>query len=222
MAKSKILMIEDDADLASILSYNLTHAGYEVLVAHDGVEGLRMARSQSPQVILLDLMLPGIDGFEVCRQLRSDATTAFIVMLTAKTSEVDQIIGLSLGADDYVTKPFSVSVLLERIKALMRRPKEVPDDILEAHDVRVDRRAHKAWAGNEELRLTFAEFQILYLLISQPGRTYSRKELVGGALGDAALERTVDVHIRALRQKLGHHSDRIETVRGAGYKFRGD
>jgi two-component system phosphate regulon response regulator PhoB len=228
MAKRKVLVIEDDRSLADVLAYNLKIAGYEVMLARDGNDGLRQAQLKLPEVIILDLMLPGIDGLEVCRRLRSDSTTQnlLVVMLTAKAEESDQIVGLSMGADDYVTKPFSVKVLLERIKALERRSK-VPaggSEIVSCHGVKVDLRSHTATAGDEPLKLTLSEFRLLEALVRQPGRAFTRNELITAALGDDAmvLERTIDVHIRALRDKLGPSAELIETVRGVGYRFRKD
>lgn len=226
MGQAKILIVEDDKALSEVLAYNLNQAGFETFVANDGQEGLRQAQLKSPDLVLLDIMLPGLDGLEVCRRLRSDAMTRemLVVMLTAKSEETDQVVGFSIGADDYVTKPFSVKVLLERVKAMLKR-RLTPDD---AHDVivsqgiMVDRRRHRATAGETPLDLTRSEFRLLDALIRQPGRAFSRSELIDAALGDDAivLERTIDVHIRALRQKLAAHADLIETVRGVGYRFR--
>jgi two-component system phosphate regulon response regulator PhoB len=228
MAKRKVLVVEDDKSLADVLAYNLKLAGYEVVLARDGSDGLRQAQLKLPDVVILDLMLPGIDGLEVCRRLRSDSTTQslLIVMLTAKAEESDQIVGLSMGADDYVTKPFSVKVLLERIKALERRSKApaVGSETVSCHGVTVDLRSHTATAADEPLRLTLSEFRLLEALVRQPGRAFTRNELITAALGDDAmvLERTIDVHIRALRDKLGPCAELIETVRGVGYRFRRD
>jgi two-component system phosphate regulon response regulator PhoB len=218
--------VEDDRSLADVLAYNLKLAGYESLVARDGIDGLRQAQLKLPDVIILDLMLPGIDGVEVCRRLRSDPATQnlLVVMLTAKAEESDQIVGLSMGADDYVTKPFSVKVLLERIKALQRRSKApaIGSEVVSCHGITVDMRSHTATAGNDPLNLTLSEFRLLETLVRQPGRAFTRNELISAALGDDAmvLERTIDVHIRALRDKLGRFADLIETVRGVGYRFR--
>lgn len=226
MAKTKILLIEDDRSIAEVVSYNLKQAGYEVLVASDGQDGLLQAQIKSPDIVILDLMLPVIDGLDVCRRLRADAATRdlLIVMLTAKAEESDELIGFSLGADDYVTKPFSVKVLLERVKALRRRrTSDVPsDDVTTKMGVSVDRRRHQAVAEGKALQLTRSEFRLLDTLIRQPGRVFHRTELIDAALGEdtMVMERTIDVHIRALRRKLGEHADVIETVRGVGYRFR--
>jgi two-component system, OmpR family, phosphate regulon response regulator PhoB len=226
MAKTKVLVIEDDRALAEVLSYNLKAAGYEVLVATDGQDGLLQAQIKSPDIVILDLMLPVIDGLDVCRRLRADNSTKelLIVMLTAKAEESDELIGFSLGADDYVTKPFSVKVLLERIKALRRRrtTEGASDEVTTRLGVSVDRRRHLALAHGKPLQLTRSEFRLLDTLIRQPGRVFHRTELIDAALGEdtMVMERTIDVHIRALRRKLDAHAVVIETVRGVGYRFR--
>jgi two-component system phosphate regulon response regulator PhoB len=226
MAKTKILVIEDDRSIAEVLTYNLKQAGYEVLVARDGQDGLVQAQVKMPDIIVLDLMLPVIDGLDVCRRLRADASTRdiLIMMLTAKAEESDELVGFTLGADDYVTKPFSVKVLLERLKALRRRRSgDAPsDEVTTRHGVTVDRRRHQALAQGKPLPLTRSEFRLLDTLIRQPGRVFDRVELIDAALGEdtMVMERTIDVHIRALRRKLGEHADVVETVRGVGYRFR--
>ena len=226
MAKARVLIVEDDSALTDVLAYNLRQAGYEVLAAADGKEGLRQAELAMPDLVILDLMLPLVDGLEVCRRLRSEPATSdvLILMLTAKAEETDQVIGLSMGADDYVTKPFSVKVLLQRVHALLRRRQTLGDerDVVSTLGLTVDRRRHRALAGNVPLRLTRSEFRLLDCLIRQPGRAFSRAELIDAAVGEdsLAMERTIDVHIRALRQKLGPLAELIETVRGVGYRFR--
>lgn len=227
MAKGKVLVIEDDRPLAEVLTYNLRQAGYEVHVAHDGQDGILQAQLKSPDVVLLDLMLPVVDGLDVCRRLRADATTRdmLIIMLTAKAEESDELVGFSLGADDYVAKPFSVKILLERIKALRRRRMQenaLADDVTAFQNVIVDRGRHRATVHGKPLELTRSEFRLLDTLIRQPGRVFQRSELIDAALGEdtMVMERTIDVHIRALRRKLGDYADVIETVRGVGYRFR--
>jgi DNA-binding response OmpR family regulator len=226
MPKTKVLVIEDDRSLAEVLSYNLKTAGYEVLAASDGQDGLLKAQTKAPDIVVLDLMLPVVDGLDVCRRLRADSSTKdlLIVMLTAKAEESDELIGFSLGADDYVTKPFSVKVLLERIKALRRRrtAEGITDEVTSKQGVTVDRRRHQAAAKGSSLQLTRSEFRLLDTLIRQPGRVFDRAELIDAALGEdtMVMERTIDVHIRALRRKLGERADVIETVRGVGYRFR--
>jgi two-component system, OmpR family, phosphate regulon response regulator PhoB len=226
MAKTKVLVIEDDRSLAEVLTYNLKQAGYDVIVATDGQDGLLQAELKLPQIVILDLMLPVVDGLDVCRRLRANSATKdlLIVMLTAKAEETDELIGFSLGADDYVTKPFSVKVLLERIKALRRRRTAEPasDEVATRLGVTVDRRRHQATIDGRVLPLTRSEFRLLDTLIRQHGRVFHRSELIDAALGEdtMVMERTIDVHIRALRRKLGEHADVIETVRGVGYRFR--
>ncbi|MFM8172646.1 MAG: response regulator [Pirellulaceae bacterium] len=227
MAKTRILIVEDDRSLGDILAYNLQREGYEIHRAVDGRDGLTQAQLKLPDIVLLDVMLPGLDGIEVCRQLRSNPETKelLVMMLTAKAEEADQLLGFHVGADDYVTKPFSVRVLMERIKALKRRTEELPDasgDVVARLGISVDRRRFKAMAGTEQLELTKSEFRLLDTLIRQPGRAFDRAELIDAALGGdtLVLVRTIDVHIRALRRKLGAHADTIETVRGVGYRFK--
>lgn len=226
MAKGKVLVVEDDRSLADVLAYNLRAAGYEVIVAYDGQDGITQAQLKSPDVVILDLMLPVVDGLDVCKRLRADATTRdmLIIFLTAKAEETDELIGFSIGADDYVTKPFSVKVLLERIKALRRRRSSDPasDDFTASQGVAVDRVRHRATVDGQTVPLTKSEFNLLDTLIRQPGRVFHRSELIDAALGEdtMVMERTIDVHIRALRRKLGNYADVIETVRGVGYRFR--
>jgi two-component system phosphate regulon response regulator PhoB len=226
MAKPRILIIEDERGLTEVLAYNLHREGYETVVAHDGVEGLRKAQTQPPDLVILDLMLPGMDGLEVCRQLRAGKQTARIpiLMLTAKSEETDQVVGFSVGADDYVTKPFSVKVLLQRIRALQRRAdsSSEPVGVIEHLGVCVDRVKHKATVGGRELELTPTEFRLLECLLRQPGRAFSRTQLMDAAIEEGAivLERTIDVHVKSLRRKLGKAGELIETVRGVGYRFR--
>lgn len=226
MPKSHVLVVEDDRSLADVLTYNLDQAGYKVSVARDGQDGLKQAEVKLPDLIVLDLMLPIIDGLEVCRRLRSNALTrdVLIVILTAKSEEFDQVVGFSIGADDYVSKPFSTRVLLERIKGLLRRRdgRNEDHDVVVRHGVTVDRRSHRVTVDDEVLALTPSEFGLLDVMIRQPGRAFSRAELIVAALGGDALvlDRTVDVHVRSLRRKLGDLSDVIETVRGVGYRFR--
>ena len=226
MSKPSVLVVEDDRSHADILRYNLEQSGYEVTVAHDGMDGLRRALLKVPDVVILDLMLPEIDGIEVCRRLRASAATqnVLILMLTAKAEETDEVVGFAVGADDYVTKPFKVKVLLERIKALMRRrqSEETLGDSVSSQGITVDRSRHRVTAGDLSLQLTRSEFNLLDSLIRQPGRAFTRAELIEAALGDDALvlERTIDVHIRGLRKKLDRYGDLIETVRSVGYRFR--
>lgn len=227
MPTTKILIVEDDHALSEVLEYNLTREGYEVARAYDGRDGLVQAKLRTPDIVILDVMLPLVDGVEVCRQLRaaSETRSTVIIMLTAKSEEADQLVGFSVGADDYVLKPFSVRVLLERIRALRRRRDSVErldGEIVSCHRITVDRRRHRVLVDDEVMELTRSEFRLLETLIRQPGRAFDRSELIDAALGEdtLVLERTIDVHIRALRKKLGELSETIETVRGVGYRFR--
>lgn len=227
MSTPKILVIEDDHALSDVLEYNLSREGYDVTRAYDGRDGLSQAKLRIPDIVILDVMLPLVDGIEVCRQLRAAPETrgTVIIMLTAKSEEADQLVGFSVGADDYVLKPFSVRVLLERIRALRRRRDAVArmdGEVVTCHGITVDRRRHRVTIDDEMLELTRSEFRLLETLIRQPGRAFDRSELIDAALGEdtLVLERTIDVHIRALRRKMGDLADVIETVRGVGYRFR--
>lgn len=226
MNQPRILVVEDDPSITEVLKYNLEKHGYEVILAADGQTALHRARSKAPDLILLDLMIPVIDGREVCRQLRSDPRTksARIIMLTARGEETDEIIGFNLGADDYVTKPFRVRPLLERVKAQLRRPAHSQDgeDVLAAEGIEIDRSSYRVLLDGQEVPFTATEFRLLWSFLRQPGRAYSRHELMDSSRGEDAnsLERTIDVHIRAVRKKLGSRGSLIETVRGVGYRFR--
>ena len=226
MSKQKILIIEDERALVEVLTYNLRKEGFDVHSATDGQDGLRRAQTILPDLVILDLMLPVIEGLEVCRVLKTGARTRDIpiLMLTARSEEVDEIVGFQMGADDYVTKPFKIKPLIQRIKALLRRKKTVPSegDVVSAGGIEIDRAQHRAAADAQELSLTPTEFRLLWALVRQPGRAFSRHDLMEAAMGDDALvlERTIDVHVTSLRQKLGTRSEQIETVRGVGYRFR--
>jgi two-component system phosphate regulon response regulator PhoB len=229
MAQPRILIVEDERGLTQSLSWYFNREGYETHVAHDGTEGLRKAQAMLPDVVLLDIMLPGLSGLDVCRELRAGEKTRDIpiIMITAKSEETDQVVGYSLGADDYVAKPFSNKILLHKVKALLRRvegPAE-PGDVTEHHGVRVDRVRHRVTVDGEALDLTPTEFRLLECLVRQPGRAFSRHQLMDTAIGEGSivLERTIDVHIKTLRRKLaeaGGSGELIETVRGVGYRFR--
>ena len=227
MSSHRVLVVEDDRSLADVLAYNLRRAGYEVLGADEGHAGLRTAQLHVPQVVILDVMLPGLDGHEICRRLRSDPKTrdVLILMLTAKTDEIDQVVGFSVGADDYVTKPFSVKVLLERVKALLRRRsagQSADDDVIASQGLILDRQKHQATLEGSPLTLTPSEFRLLETIMRRPGRVFDRSELIAAALGADSIvtERTIDVHVRSLRRKMEAAAELIETVRGVGYRFR--
>jgi two-component system phosphate regulon response regulator PhoB len=227
MSKSRILVVEDDRSLVSVLEYNLANNGYDVCCAYDGQDGINQARLRMPDLIILDVMLPVMDGLEVCKALRSESNTRNtpIIMLTAKSEETDELVGFSVGADDYVTKPFSVKILLQRVKSLVRRndrEKSASVDVVTHGDVTVDRIKHRVLESDRVLDLTPSEFRILDTLIRQPGRAFDRSELIDVALGadSLILERTIDVHIRSLRKKLRNSAELIQTVRGVGYSFK--
>ena len=227
MPKSKILVVEDDRSLAGILEYNLSNSGFEVFCSHDGQDGLNQARLKLPDLIVLDVMIPVVDGLEVCRRLRAAPETRElpILMLTAKGEETDQLVGFSVGADDYVVKPFSVKILLERVKSLLRRHQQAQSsgsDIVSQAGVTIDRIKHRVALHGKPLDLTPSEFRLLDTMIRQPGRAFDRSELIDAALGadTLILERTIDVHIRSLRKKMGESNRLIQTVRGIGYRFK--
>lgn len=221
-----ILVIDDEPDLLKLLDYNLTRADYLVLTARNGKEGLDAARRHHPDLVILDVMMAGLDGWEVVKRLRAEPAAAHVpvLMLTAKAEEADRVLGLELGADDYVTKPFSVRELLARVKALLRRKESAaaPPEVLRAGDIVVDSGRRLVTAGREEVALTTTEFNLLRALAQRPGRVLTREELITLARGEdvAVVDRTVDVHVAALRRKLGPRGERIETVRGVGYRLR--
>jgi two-component system, OmpR family, alkaline phosphatase synthesis response regulator PhoP len=228
MAKGRILVIDDEKDLIELIRYNLELEGFEVKAAGDGEMGLSAAAQSLPDLILLDLMLPGIDGLEVCRALRSDVRTSRIpvIMLTARGGEPDRIVGLEMGADDYVTKPFSPRELTARVRALLRRSgdRAAPSGIIRLGALVVDLGRREVTVGDTVVSLTATEFKLLHLLASRPGRVFSRGELIDGVLGHdvAVLDRTIDVHVVSLRKKLGDGGEQIQTVRGFGYRFKGE
>ena len=232
----KILIIEDEENIRELVTYNLKANGYETIEAEDGLTGITQAYKTNPDLILLDIMLPGKDGYEICRELRQDNVKTPIIMLTAKSEEVDKVLGLEFGADDYVAKPFGIRELLARIKAVLRRAdmnnNDVTDEAQEedlenitAGNIFIDQRRHQVIVNDEQIELTFKEYELLSFLAKNRGRVYSRDELLDKVWGiDYVGEtRTVDVHIRHLRQKLGQDEkadDFIETIRGRGYKLK--
>ena len=226
MAKGHILIIDDEKDLIELVRYNLEQEGFCVKGASDGESGLNTARKEIPDLILIDLMLPGMDGLEVCRSLRSDDRTASIpiIMLTAKSAESDRIVGLELGADDYVTKPFSPRELAARVKAVLRRT-VIPrsqSKVIQRGGLSIDLTRREVSFNETPIELTATEFRLLQFFADHPGRVFSRSELIDAALGRevSVIDRTIDVHITGLRKKLGSCSDWIQTVRGFGYRFR--
>jgi len=225
---SRILIVEDEPDLQQVLEYNLRQAGHEVSVTKLGREGLRMAREQKPDIVLLDLMLPDMAGTEVCKQLKEASATKAInvVMLTARGEEIDRVVGFELGADDYVTKPFSVRELLLRIQAIMRRGRVETKDLettVEFGKLKIDRDAHRVWVDALEIELTALEFKLLVTLYDRKNRVQTRSTLLDDVWGIQAdiTTRTVDTHVKRLREKLEAARDYVETVRGVGYRFVG-
>jgi two-component system phosphate regulon response regulator PhoB len=223
-----VLVVDDERDLVTLLDFNLRQAGYETTLAYGGEEALSAARRRPPQLVLLDLMLPDLYGTEVCRQLKADPRTRSVpvVMLTARGSEVDRVVGFELGADDYVVKPFSVRELVLRVGAVLRRAGVAtapsPGPAMEVGGVRVDPEAHRAWVRGALLALTPVEFRLLSTLVSRAGRVQSRERLLADVwgTGEGSENRTVDTHVKRLRQKLGPEGELIETVRSVGYRFR--
>jgi two-component system phosphate regulon response regulator PhoB len=226
MAQERILLIEDEPDIAEVLQYNLEKEGFQVELARRGDAGLEAVRRDSPDLILLDLMLPGIDGLEVTRLLKRDPATAHlpIVMLTARGEEVDRIVGLELGADDYISKPFSPREVVLRVKAVLRRiqHEEAASELLQVGEIELDIAGHQLRVQGKEAPLTATEFRLLRLLLERGGRVQTRGQLLSDVWGYAEDidSRTVDTHIRRLRRKLGPEADRIETVIGVGYRLR--
>ncbi|MEP3479594.1 MAG: response regulator [Fuerstiella sp.] len=225
MQQKTILIVEDERSIADILIYNLENEGFVVEWERDGRDGLLKAQSLIPDLIILDLMLPGIDGLAVCRHLRGDPRTEAIriLMLTAKAQETDEIVGFNMGADDYVTKPFKIQPLIHRIRAMMRRGEGDAEtkSVIALHGIEIDRVQHVCRLNGTVLDLTPTEFKMLWTLASHPGRPFSRNELMDTSRGEDAnaLERTIDVHVRSLRRKMGESADLVETVRGIGYRL---
>jgi len=233
MIKSFVLIVEDEEDIRELVSYHLLKEGYQVASVASGEEALSIAEKQSPDLVLLDVMLPGMDGLAVCQRLRSSPKTAdiAIMMLTAKSEEADIIRGLNLGATDYVTKPFSPRVLLARVKAVLRRKQALPtadedteecDEVIEMHGMVIHPGRHEVRIDGNPVTLSSTEFRVLYFLASRPGWVFSRQQILDGVHGDnyAITDRAVDVQIVGLRKKLGDAGKYIETVRGVGYRFK--
>jgi two-component system, OmpR family, alkaline phosphatase synthesis response regulator PhoP len=226
MAKENILIVDDEEDVLELVQYNLTREGYSTVAAISGEEAVNKAKVVVPDLIILDLMLPGMDGFEVCRRLKSDSKTQMIpiIMLTAKSEESDVVVGLELGADDYVTKPFSPKVLIARVRRTLQRTvaRDLEKAPLKIHELTIDPSRRQVLIKNKPVDLTFTEFNILYTLAKRPGLVFTRYQIVDALHGDDYLvtDRAVDVQIVGLRKKLGLCSKYIETVRGVGYRFK--
>jgi DNA-binding response OmpR family regulator len=229
---ARVLVVDDEATLADTIRYNLRRDGYDVQVAGDGIEALRLARAAAPDLVVLDLMLPGLDGLEVCRQLRRESTVP-ILMLTAKDDEVDKIVGLEVGADDYMTKPFSMRELMARVRAMLRRSRMAQQETdadapqaVRSGDLEADPLQRRVVLGEKSLQLKPKEFDLLVYLMQQKGRVLTRDQLLEKVWGYTfgGDTRTVDVHIRWLREKIEEEPSaprRLETVRGVGYRFVG-
>lgn len=215
-----ILCIEDEVDIQEIIAYNLEKSGYKVTLAGDGIKGLELAQTQLPDLVLLDIMLPCLNGTQVCERLKADTKTQSIpiIMLSARSEEVDVVRGLSSGADDYITKPFSQAELLARINVALRRKPNTT--ILSMGSLSLNLDAYSCSLNGQTLKLTHSEFKLLHTLMAQPGRVFSREQLILSALGEQSVvvDRNVDVHIRSVRKQLGNAASAIETVRGVGYR----
>ena len=228
MAGQQILVVDDEEDLLELVSYKLSKDGYRVQCVGTGEDALKTARKQPPDLIVLDWMLPSVDGLEVCRRLKSDPKTRDIpiIMLTAKGEESDMVAGLERGADDYIAKPFSPRVLNARIKALLRREesrrREELETTIDAHALSIHPGRHEATLAGLPLELTYTEFALLQVLAKRPGWAYTRMQIVDAVKGEdyPVTERSVDVQVAGLRRKLGEHGHYVETVRGVGYRFR--
>ena len=223
---TRVLIVDDEKDLVELVRYHATKAGFECVEARDGVTALRLVRAARPDLVILDLMLPGLDGLQVCRQLRQDPATAHlpIIMLTARAEEVDRVVGLELGADDYVVKPFSPRELMARVKAVLRRTHEAPaPSVTRAGRLEVDEGRHRVTVDGVAIELTAKEFGLLSAMMRAHGRVLSRERLLDVVWGYANAgeieSRTVDVHVRRLREKLGVEARRVVTVKGVGYRF---
>lgn len=226
MSEGQVLAIEDEEDILEVIEYNLEREGYDVLTSREGEDGYDLIKEKHPDLILLDLMLPDRDGLDICREIRDDDEIKDIpvIMVTAKDTESEVILGLGVGADDYVTKPFNPKELVARVKAVLRRTKVDGTDggaeRIKHGPVTILPGRHKVLVDDEEVEFTATEFSLLKFLASNPGRVYSRDQLIEHVLGTVVTTRNIDVHIRALRKKLGEHGDLIETVRGVGYRFK--
>ena len=224
MSKQTILVVDDEQDLLDLIEYNLRQEGYNVLKAENGKDGIQMAKEHMPDLVLLDIMMPHMDGIEVCDRMREDPTLTHIpiIFLTARSDEKTEIEGLNKGADDFITKPISTTKLVSRIKAVLRRFEETEEKVqkLVVHDLEIDKDRYIVTRGDEEFQLPRKEFELLYYLASKKGKVRDRQTLLNKVWGDNiyVVDRTVDVHVRKIREKLGDHY--IETVKGVGYRFK--
>lgn len=228
MSEEKVIVVEDEADILEVISHNLTREGYRVISVKDGLVGLRKIRAEAPNLILLDLMLPSLDGIELCKRLKADPLTRSIpvIMVTAKDGESDVVLGLGVGADDYIRKPFSPRELVARVKAVMRRgelkEEREAGERIAFQGLLIDSVRHEVLVDDKAVPFTATEFRLLFLLASNPGRAFTREGLLNRVIGNNVhvLDRNIDVHVRSVRKKLGEHRNYIETVRGVGYRFR--
>lgn len=227
-----VLIVDDEKDIRDLIAYNLSKEGFAVLTAGDGNEALQMLAQHKVALIVLDIMMPGMDGFDVCRQIRANEALAKVpvLFLTARSAEVDQIIGLELGADDYIQKPVSPRVLVARVKSIIRRSdmsnvpsisEDLDKERIKVEGIEIDRASYRVKVDGSEVMFPRKEFELLYFLASHPGRVYSRDTLLNQVWGEGAyvVERTVDVHVFKVREKLGRFGEKIETVKGVGYRF---
>lgn len=216
-----ILIVDDESDILELLQYNIEREGYKVLLASDGEEAVKIAKKHRPDLILLDIMMPKMDGIEVCRQIKEEPelSKTFIIFLTARSEEYSEVAGFDAGADDYIFKPIKPRVLIRRIKAILRRDAEnEPHQVLEVHDLVIKKDEYLVTKGEKVLNLPRKEFELLFFLASNPGKVYRREKLLEKVWGDVyVVDRTIDVHVRKLREKIG--MDYIQTVKGVGYKF---
>ena len=227
MSRKKIVIVEDEPDILEVLSYNLKREGFDVLTAADGTAGIALIRREIPDLVLLDLMLPGMDGIEICGAIKKEPQTqnCLIIMVTAKGEESDIVLGLGVGADDYIAKPFSPRELVARVKAVMRRGVMVErtetEALIQLGELTIDTVKYKVMVKGAEIKLTASEFKLLHFLASYPGRVFSREQLLSKALGDdvVIVDRNIDVHIRGIRKKLEMEPPLIETIRGVGYRM---
>lgn len=224
--KEKILIVDDETDIIELISFNLVKEGYRTSTATSGEEALSILKTESFDLMLLDLMLPGIDGFDLCRIIKSDTKFDLpIIMLTARSTEIDKVAGLEIGADYYITKPFSIRELLAVVKAILRRKNnhtEQDKEIIERDPIKIHTGKHEVYLNDKLINVTIVEYKILFELLKRPGWVLSRNQLIEATRGEDIIitERTVDVHIVSLRKKLGKYADIIDTVRGVGYKFK--
>ena len=228
--EKKILVVDDEQDILDLISYNLSKEGFKVFTAGDGIQGLETAKTCKPDLVILDIMMPGKDGFEVCRSLRQDPTfsSTAIMFLTAKSGEIDQILGLELGADDYIQKPISPRVLLARVKTMLRRGSDnvktemiAAPELLRVGNVEINRQNYTVRVDGKEIFFPKKEFELLAFLASNRGKVFSRESLLRRIWGESVyvIDRTVDVHVSKIREKLGPYGHWIETVKGVGYRF---